>query len=49
VTFDESDGSQKEQVNAKISGKEEPSHQVIKKLATSEVRPVEDEYNDVHV
>ena len=31
MTFDESDGSQKEQVNAKILGEEEPSHQVIKK------------------
>jgi hypothetical protein len=47
VTFDESNGSQKEQVNAEILGKEEPSHQVIKKLATGEVKPVEDE--DVHV
>jgi hypothetical protein len=49
VTFDESDGSQKEQVNAEILGKEEPSHQVIKKLATGEVIPVEDEDDDVHV
>jgi hypothetical protein len=49
MTFDESDGSQKEQVNVEILGKEEPSHQVIKKLATGEVRPVEDEDDDVHV
>ena len=32
VTFDESDGSQKEQVNAEVLGKEEPSRQVIKRL-----------------
>jgi hypothetical protein len=46
VTFDESDGSQKEQVNAEIVGKEEPSHQVIKKLATGEVKPVEQDDDD---
>jgi hypothetical protein len=49
VTFDESDGSQKEQVNAETLGKEEPSHQVIKKLAIGEVKPVEDEDDDMHV
>jgi len=43
VTFDESDGSQKEQVNAEILGQEEPYHQVMKKLATGEVKPVEDD------
>jgi len=37
MSFDESNGSQKEQVNAEILGKEEPSHQVIKKLATGPV------------
>jgi hypothetical protein len=46
VTFDESDGSQKEQVNAEIVGKEELSHQVIKKLATGEVKPVEQDNDD---
>jgi len=41
LTFDKSDGSQKDLVNAKILG-EEPSHQVIKKLATDEVKPIEE-------
>jgi hypothetical protein len=51
VTFDETDGSQKEQVNVDIVGKEEPSFQVIKKLATGEVKPVEDddEYAQVQI
>jgi len=49
VTFDESDDSQKEPVNAKILG-EEPSHQVIKKLATGEVKPIEEEEEeDAHM
>jgi hypothetical protein len=46
VTFDESDVSQKEQVDNDIVGKEEPPHQAIKKLAIGEVRPVEDEDED---
>lgn len=49
VTFDETDGSQKEQVNGDILGKEEPSHQVIKKLATGEIKPVEDDDEDAQV
>ena len=49
MTFDESDGSQMEQVNAEILGKEEPSRQVIKKLATGEVKPVEEEDDDAHM
>jgi len=48
-TFDESDGSQKEQVNAEILGKDKPSYQVIKKLATSEVKPIEEEEDDAHM
>jgi hypothetical protein len=40
VTFDETDGSQKEQVNVDVVGKEESSSQVIKKLTTSEVKPL---------
>jgi hypothetical protein len=50
VTFDETDGSQKEQVNVEIVGKEAP-HQAIKKLAIGEIKPVEDEDEDhvVHV
>jgi hypothetical protein len=46
VTFDESDGSQKEQVNVEIVGKEEPSYQVIKKLATGELKSVEKDDDD---
>ena len=49
VSFDETDGSQKEQVNGDMIGKEEPSHEVIKKLATGEVKPVEEEDEDVHM
>jgi hypothetical protein len=51
VTFDETDGSQKEQVNVEIVGKEEAPHQAIKKLAIGEIKPVEDEDEDhvVHV
>jgi hypothetical protein len=51
VTFDETDDSQKEQVNVDIVGKEDPSSQVIKKLATGEVKPVEDddEYAQVQI
>ena len=53
VTFDETDGSQKEQVNVEIVGNEEAPHKAIKKLAIGEVKPIEvqDEYEDtiVHV
>jgi hypothetical protein len=51
VTFDETDGSQKEQVNVEIVGNEPPSHEAIKKLAIGEVKPVEDEEEDhgVHI
>jgi hypothetical protein len=46
MTFDETDGSQKEQVNVEIVGKEEAPHQAIKKLAIGEIKPVEDEDED---
>jgi hypothetical protein len=53
VTFDEIDGSQKEQVNVEIIGKEEAPHQAIKKLAIGEVKPIEaqdkDEDTIVHI
>jgi hypothetical protein len=53
VTFDETDGSQKEQVNVEIESKEEAPHQAIKKLAISEVKPIkaqdEDEDTIVHI
>jgi len=41
--------TQKEQVNAEILGEEEPSHQVIKKFATGEVKPIEEEEDDAHM
>ena len=51
VTFDETDGSQKEQVNVEIVDNEEAPHKAIKKLAIGEVKPIEDEDDDniVHV
>ena len=48
VTFDEIDGSQKEQVNVEIVGNEEAPHKAIKKLAIGEVKPKDDD-NIVHV
>ena len=53
MTFDETDGSQKEQVNVEIVGKEEAPHQSIKKLAIGDVKPIESQDEDedtiVHV
>ena len=51
VTFDEDNGSQKEQINVENVGNEEAPHEAIKKLAIGEVKPVEDEDEDtiVHV
>jgi hypothetical protein len=40
VTFDESNGSQEEQVDT-VVGMEEPSSKAIKKLATGEIKPQE--------
>jgi hypothetical protein len=40
MTFDETDSSQKEQVNVEIVGKEEAPHQAIKKLDIGEVKPI---------
>ena len=41
VTFDEFNGSQVEQVDLDVVGKEEPPCEAIKHLATGDVRPVE--------
>jgi hypothetical protein len=41
VTFDESNGSQVEQVDLDVVGKEEPPCEAIKQMATGDVRPVE--------
>ena len=46
VTFDEIDGSQKEQVNVEIVGNEEATHKAIKKLVIGEVKPIKDEDDD---
>jgi hypothetical protein len=49
VTFDESNGSQVEQVDSSVVGKEDPPCDAIKQLAISEIRPQEDEVTDVVV
>jgi len=46
VTFDETDSSQREQVNVEIVGKEEAPHQAIKKLAIGDVKPIESQDED---
>jgi hypothetical protein len=42
VTFDESNGSQVEQVDSSVVGKEDPPCEVIKQLAIGDIRPQED-------
>ena len=53
MTFDETDGSQKEQVNVEIVSNEEAPYKAIKKLAIGEVKPIEvqdeDEDHVVHI
>ena len=49
VTFDESNGSQVEQVDSSIVGKEDPPCEAIKKLAIGDIRPQEDEVTEVEV
>jgi hypothetical protein len=43
VTFDESNGSQVEQVDSSIVGKEDPPCEAIKQLAISDIRPQEEQ------
>ena len=43
VTFDESNGSQKKQVDLDDAGGELPPHQAIKKMAIGEIKPQENE------
>ena len=43
VTFDESNGSQVEQVDSSVIGKEDPPCEAIKRLAIGNIRPQEDE------
>ena len=49
VTFDESNGSQVEQVNSSVVGKEDPPYEGIKQLVISDIRPQEDEAIEVEV
>ena len=49
VTFDESNGSQIEQVDSSIVGKEDPPCEAIKQLAISDIRPQKDEVTKVVV
>jgi hypothetical protein len=43
MTFNESNGSQVEQVDASIIGKKDPPCEIIKQLAIGNIRPQEDE------
>jgi hypothetical protein len=49
VTFDESNGSQVEQVDASVVGKEDPPYEAIKQMAIGDIRPQEDEATDLLV
>jgi hypothetical protein len=46
LSFDESNGSQVEQVDLNVVGNEKPSCEVIKQLAIGDVRPVEAQEED---
>jgi hypothetical protein len=49
VTFDESNGSQVEQVDSSVVGKEDPPCDAITQLAIGDIRPQEDEVTDLVV
>ena len=49
VIFDESNGSQVEQVDSSVVGKEDPPCEVIKQLAIGDIRPQEDKVTEVEV
>ena len=49
VTFDESNGSQVEQVDSSVVGKEDPPCKAIKQLTIGNIRPQEDEVTEVEV
>ena len=49
VTFDESNGSQMEQVDSSVVGKEDPPCEAINQLAIGDIRPQEDEVIEVVV
>jgi hypothetical protein len=46
LTFDESNGSQVEQVDLNVVGYEKPSYEAIKQMAIGDVRPVEAQEED---
>ena len=48
MTFDESNGSQVEQVDSSVVGKEDPPCEAIKQLAIGDIRP-QDEVTEVVV
>jgi len=47
VTFDESNGSQVEQVDASVVGMQEPTCEAITQLAISDIRPQEEHATEV--
>ena len=49
MTFDESNGSQVEQVDWSVVGKEDPPCEAIKQLAIGDIKPQEDEVTEVVV
>jgi hypothetical protein len=49
VTFDESNGSQVEQVDSHVVGKEDPPCEEIKQLTIGDIRPQEDEATEGEV
>ena len=49
MSFDESNGSQVEQVDSSIVEKEDPQCEAIKKLAIGDIRPQEDQAIDVEI
>ena len=49
MTFDESNGSQVEQVDSSVVGKEDPPCEVIKQLTIGDIRPQEEEVTEVEV
>jgi hypothetical protein len=49
VTFYESKGSQVEQVDSNVVGKEDPPYEAIKQLAIGDIRPQEDQAIEVKV
>ena len=49
MIFDESNGSQVEQVDSSVVGKEDPPYEAIKQFAIGDIRPQEDQATKVEV